>query len=96
MIETYFKAERTGGLLFVIVGIVALALAVWCWQHGSFWRGAAWSLAMMALIQISVGVTYWWRSPNDLQHVQHIVTKEHKRIFGEELPRMRAVLKRCH
>ncbi|EPP0044749.1 hypothetical protein ACUJJB_001905 [Pseudomonas aeruginosa] len=93
MIETYISAERTGGLLFVIVGVLAIGSAIWGWQHGPFWRGAAWPLAAVALIQISVGITYLLRSPADLHRVQHIVAQEQERIAEEEVPRMQAVLK---
>lgn len=93
MLETYFNSERTGGLLFTIVGILAIGAAIWGWRHGPFWRGAAWPLAAVALIQISVGITYWLRSPDDFQRVQHIVTQEQERIAVEEVPRMQAVLK---
>ncbi|EIU5457910.1 TPA: hypothetical protein ACPHWC_001851 [Pseudomonas aeruginosa] len=93
MIETYFGAERSGGLLFVIAGTLAIGSSIWGWQHGPFWRGAAWPLAAVALIQIGVGITYLLRSPADLQRVQHIVTREQARIAGEEVPRMQAVLK---
>ncbi|NWK95952.1 hypothetical protein DM806_09745 [Sphingobium lactosutens] len=95
MIRIYFNAERTGGLRFIIVGTIALviALAVWGWRHGPFWWGVAWVLAVSALIQINVGITYWWRSPDDLERVQHLVAQEPGRIVGEEVPRMQAVLK---
>lgn len=95
MIKTYFNAERTGGLIFIIFGALSLAVAagVWRWQHGPFWWGVAWLLAAGALIQICVGITYWWRSPDDLQRVQHLVALEPERIAGEEVPRMQAVLK---
>jgi hypothetical protein len=93
MIETYFGTERAGGLVFIIVGILAIGLAIWGWQHGPFWRGAAWPLVAVALIQISVGIAFSLRSHGDLQRVQHIITQEQERIAGEELPRMQAVLK---
>lgn len=93
MIETYFNAERTGGLIFTIVGILAIAVAIWGWRHGPFWRGVALPLAAVALIQVSVGSTVWLRSSNDIQRVQHIVSQEQERIAEEEVPRMQTVLK---
>lgn len=93
MVKTYFDAERTGGLAFIVAGALAIAVAVWGWRHGPFWWGVAWLLAAGALIQISVGITYWWRSPDDLQRVQHLVAQEPERIAREEVPRVQAVLK---
>lgn len=93
MIETYFHAERTEGLLFVVVGMLAIGVAVWGWRQGVFWRGAAWPLVAVALIQMFVGASVWWRSPSDVVRVQHIVSQEPPRLASEEIPRMQTVMK---
>ncbi|OCJ65463.1 hypothetical protein A6U97_27790 [Agrobacterium tumefaciens] len=93
MIKSYVDAERSSGLTFIIVGALAMVVAAWGWQRGPFWWGAAWPLAAGALIQISVGITYWWRSPGNLQRVEHLAAQKPERIGQEEVPRVRAVLK---
>ncbi|MET4575977.1 hypothetical protein [Ottowia thiooxydans] len=93
MIETYFNAERAEGLLFAFIGAAAIVIAIWGWRQGAFWRGAAWPLVVVALIQISVGVSVGLRSAKDSQRVQHIVEQEPARIASEEIPRMQAVMK---
>lgn len=93
MIETYFNAERAEGLLFVLIGVAAVAVAIWGWRQGPFWRGAAWPLVAVALIQLAVGASVWWRSPNDSVRVQHIVAQERRRLASEEIPRMQTIMK---
>ena len=93
MIETYFNAERIEGLLFILVGVAAVAVAVWGWRQDPFWRGAAWPLIAVALIQLSVGASVGLRSAKDSLRVQHIVAQERGHIASEEIPRMQAVMK---
>lgn len=93
MIDTYFNAERTTGLLFTIAGVLAIGVAIWGWRQGVFWRGAAWPLMIVALIQIGVGASIWLRSPGDLQRVQYIAVHQHAQILEEEIPRMQGVIR---
>lgn len=92
-IQNYFQAERATGLLFTLIGLLAIAVAVWGWRQGTFWRGAAWPLALIALVQIGVGASGWLRSPTEQARVLHIVAQAPQRIATEEIPRMQAVLK---
>ncbi|MFV0678531.1 hypothetical protein [Variovorax sp. tm] len=91
-IEAYFGAERTGGLVFVLCGALAIGVSAWGWRHGAFWRGAAWPLVLIALLQLGVGGMVWWRSPQDLERVRHVVTAEPSRLTSEEIPRMQRVV----
>lgn len=93
MADTYFNAERAEGLLFVLTGVVAIAVAIWAWRQGTFWRGAAWPLIAVAVIQVYVGASVGLRSAKDSLRVQHIVAQEQVRIASEEIPRMQAVMK---
>lgn len=92
MADAYFTAERWGGVMFTIVGVVAIGVAAWTRRHGAFWRGAAVPLVLAALVQLGVGGSVWWRSPQDLARVQHIVANEKVRLGLEEIPRMQVVL----
>ncbi|RIX83312.1 hypothetical protein D3H34_07370 [Acidovorax cavernicola] len=92
MADAYFTAERWGGLMFIVVGAVAIGVAAWTWRHGAFWRGAAVPLVLAALVQLGVGGSVWWRSPQDLARVQHIVANERVRLGLEEIPRMQVVI----
>lgn len=56
---TYFSAEKRESLLFLLVGVAAIAASVLLWRTGSPWRGMAWPLSAIALIQIVVGSTVY-------------------------------------
>lgn len=92
-ITEYFHAERAESLLFIAVGVLANAMAMWGWRRGPLWRGAAVPLVAVALIQLTVGGTVWLRSPQDVQRVQQIVATDKARVGREEVPRMQAVMK---
>lgn len=91
--EAYFHAERAGGMVFVLLGVVAIGVAVWSWRYGAFWRGAAWPLVLVALLQIGVGASVWWRSPQDLARVRQLVVSERLRVDSEEIPRVQQVVR---
>lgn len=93
MIESYFNAERAHGLLFVMISLLAAIVALWGWRQGAFWRGAAWLLLLVALLQLGVGATVWWRAPQDIKRVQLIVQHQKPRLASEEIPRMQAVMR---
>lgn len=92
-VEAYFTSERTTGLIFTVIGVVAIAVAAWAWRQGAFWRGAAWPLVLVALLQVGVGASVWWRSPQDLARVSHIAANERPRLASEEIPRMQQVVR---
>lgn len=93
VIETYFNAERTTGMIFALTGLVAMVLALWGWRQGNFLRGAAWPLLIVALVQIGVGISVWLGSHNNIVQVQKIAETQPARVMREEVPRMHAVIK---
>ena len=94
-ITDYFGAERLESLLFIGVGVVAMGIAAYALlvSQDAVLRGAAWPLALVALIQLGVGGGVYMRSPKDATRVQHIVKVEPKRVRSEEIPRMEVVMK---
>ena len=94
-INDYFGAERLESLLFIALGIVALAIAAYALlaSQNALLRGAAWPLALVALIQLGVGGGVYLRSPKDIARVHHIVQAEGKRVRSEEIPRMEVVVR---
>ena len=65
-IYKYFIAEKQESLLFLIVGIVAVLLAVVFWffikSNPSFFKGAAIPLLAIGLIQVIVGYSVYSRT----------------------------------
>jgi hypothetical protein len=94
-IQKYFYAERFESLIFMGVGAAAIVLALYGWFYKAdpLWKGIAYPLVIIGLIQIAVGSTVFFRTPSDILRVTEIVEKDSDRIRSEELPRMEAVLK---
>jgi hypothetical protein len=94
-IASYFEAERAESVFFVAVGLVAVALAVWCWRASRkpLHMGLAVPLALVAAIQITVGSIVFVRSTHDGARVQQMVQADPDRVRREEIPRMQAVMK---
>jgi hypothetical protein len=94
-IETYFLAEKQESLVFLIIGIVAVitALVFFFGLKTSFYKGAAWPLVLIGIIQIVVGYTVYARSDKQrIDNVYHYDLSPDK-LQQEEIPRMLAVNK---
>lgn len=93
--EKYFNAEKAESTLFILVGIIAIAVAVYfvLKLKQPFHNGMAISLFAVALIQITVGTSVYFRSPKDILRVNQIVQNEKYKIQKEEIPRMEVVMK---
>ena len=91
---TYFKAERTESLLFIAAGGASVLLALWFWfsVKKPFYNGLATSLAALALIQLVVGFTVYFRTPLDIKKVETFLMNDPSKIKSEELPRMENVM----
>lgn len=94
-IEKYFNAEKYESVLFVLVGFAAIVLATYFFVKVKqpFYRGMAYPLIAIALIQIIVGSTVYFRSPKDIAKVNEIVLTDKTKIQTEEIPRMEVVMK---
>lgn len=94
-IETYFQNERAESLLFLAIGVVAIAFAGWFWlsSKGEFYRGMAWPLLLVGLIQVIVGGTVYVRSPKDIKAVTGFAEAAPDKLKSVEIPRMENVMK---
>lgn len=97
-IYRYFIAEKQESLLFLIVGIVAVILAVICWffikSNPSFYKGAAIPLMVIGLIQMVVGYTVYSRTDKQQKDIAYNIGMEPVAYTkSTELPRMKTVMK---
>jgi hypothetical protein len=92
-IERYFVAEKQESLVFLIIGGVAIVLALVAWFYGkaSFFRGAAIPLLVVGLIQGVVGYTVYRRSDEDRVRNVYAFDVNPGQIKSDELPRMQKV-----
>ena len=93
-IATYFSAERDESMLFMAVGALALAASAYFLLvlRKPFFNGLAFTLSVVAALQIIVGITIYQRSPLDTARVQQMVQSAPQQIKSEEVPRMQKVI----
>jgi small-conductance mechanosensitive channel len=58
----YFTAEKQESLLFIAVGLIAVAVGLWLWMNGHRLRSMAFPLIAIAAIQIVVGSSVYLRT----------------------------------
>ncbi len=97
-IHKYFTGEKQESLIFIILGIVAIVLAVvfffFIKTNPVFFKGAAVPLLALGLLQFIVGCTVYTRSDKQRIDVSYKAGIEPVRFVKmEELPRMRTVMK---
>jgi uncharacterized membrane protein len=94
-ISKYFNAEKYESVLFVMVGLFAIIFAAYFLVKVKqpFYKGMAYPLIAVAIIQIVVGTSIYFRSPKDILRVNNIVEHEKSKIYAEEIPRMEVVMK---
>lgn len=90
-IINYFKAEKRESLLFMAVGFAAIAASVFLWRTGSPWQGMAYPLVAIALIQIVVGSTVYFRTDAQVLGLHSQLVTDPDEYVAAELPRMEAV-----
>ncbi len=97
-IYRYFSGEKQESLLFLIVGIVAILLAVAFWffikTNPSFFKGAAIPLLAIGLIQMVVGYSVYSKTDKQQKDIAYNIGMEPVAyIQSTELPRMETVMK---
>jgi hypothetical protein len=92
-IEKYFMAEKQIGLIFFIIGIVAVALAIVCYfvLRTSFYKGAAIPLLLIGSIQLIIGLAVFQRSDGDRKRNVYAFDMDPQQLKEKELPRMQKV-----
>ena len=93
----YFNGEKAESYLFILVGVIAFALAFYFFfvLKTSFWKGVAIPFIIIASLEFIVGYTIVTRSSKDMMRVQTYITNEPQKIQIDEIPRMEKVLSNC-
>lgn len=94
-IVKYFNGEKAESYLFIAIGIIALAMALYFAfiLKTSFWRGVAIPFALVALLELVVGYTIVTRSPKDSFRVENNIKIDPEKIATHEIPRMEKVMR---
>ena len=92
-IEKYFMAEKQVGLVFFIIGIIAIVLALvfFLALRTNFYKGAAFPLLLVGLIELIVGFAIFKRSDGDRVRNVYAYDMNPQELKEKELPRMQKV-----
>jgi hypothetical protein len=94
-IVKYFTGERLESFLFLGLGILGFAIAIFFFfiLKTSFLKGVAIPFLLVSFLEIVVGVTLIYRSPKDIIRVEAYLAEKNKMIQKEEIPRMEGVMR---
>jgi hypothetical protein len=92
-ITLYFGAEKSEALLFIAVGVVALALSVVLWRTRSRLRGMIVPLVAIAAIQLVVGTTVYSRTEAQVASLQSQWQAAPAEFKAAETSRMKTVMR---
>jgi drug/metabolite transporter (DMT)-like permease len=92
MVSSYFIAEKQESLLFIVVGVLAVAVGLWLWLNGHRLRAMAYPLIGVALIQFVVGCTVYFRTDAQIAQVTAAQATDVKAMQASELKRMAVVM----
>lgn len=89
----YFAAEKQESLLFMAVGLLAFGVAVWLTLNGHRLKSMAFPLVAVALIQLVVGGSVYFRTDGQLAELRKQATETPTAYKAEETARMTVVMK---
>ncbi len=89
-IEKYFLAEKQLGLIFIIIGSIAIVLAIifFFLLKTNFYKGAAIPLLVIGLIELAASIPVYKRSDDDRIRNVYAYDMNPGQLKNEELPRM--------
>jgi len=92
-IEKYFFAEKQESIFFLIIGVIAILLAIsfYLFLKKNLYKGAAIPLLAIGLIQLVVGYTVYSTSDNQRIDCVYGLDMNSGKLKNEELPRMKTV-----
>jgi ABC-type xylose transport system permease subunit len=94
-IEKYFTAEKSAGLLLLIIGMVSLLLAATCFfvMKTNFYKGVATPLLILGLFMGVVGFSVYNRSDADRTRNVYAYDMNPAQLKDTEIPRMEKVMR---
>lgn len=93
-LENYFRAEKSESLLFMLVGIAAIAFSVYAFLRlqQSFYTGIAIPVLLVGLIQVVVGSTVYFRTEKQIADTIQQIKSDPEKAKQDELLRMQVVM----
>lgn len=93
-IKTYFTAEKNESLLFILMGIAAIAFSAFALAKWSepFYKGLAIPLILIGIIQIVVGGSVYFRTDKQIADLEKRYQTSITDFKTQETPRMDMVM----
>jgi hypothetical protein len=94
-IKTYFTAEKSESLIFLLIGIITISFSAYAllkWGE-LFYKGFAIPVILIGLIQLTVGGTVYFRTANQIKTLEALIKKSKNEFALTEQPRMATVMK---
>ena len=90
---SYFAAEKQESVIFISVGILAIAVSIWLWINGHRLKSMAYPLVIIGLMQMAVGSTIFFRTDSQVSALSTQLQQNPIAVRVEESARMEAVMK---
>jgi hypothetical protein len=94
VILEYFSGEKLESIVFLIWGIGAILVSLFLWFTGSQYKAMLYPLTALAIIQITVGGTVYFRTDAQVQTLSERMRSAPMDFRSEELARMKTVSER--
>lgn len=95
LIEKYFVAEKQESLVFLVLGAIAVIVALlgWLFYKTPFWKGMAIPFLLTGCVQLAAGYVVYTRSDNQRIENVYALDMNPQQLKQKELPRMQRVVK---
>ena len=93
-LQVYFQGEKTEALVFILpIGALSAVFGLWLWtdSHGGFMRGVAIPFVVMGLVMSTVGAVVGFRTPSQIEAIEHSLRVDSKAGLLAEGSRMAKV-----
>ena len=92
-IEKFFLAEKQAGLIMLIIGIIAVVVAIIFFFKGNFYKGAAIPLLLIGFFEVFTGYGIYKRSDEHRIKSVYAYDMNPGELQSKELPGMQKALK---
>ena len=89
----YFQAEKSASALVLGIGGVAIVASFFLWRSGGVWKPMIWPLLGVAVIQLVVGASVYWRTDRQIADLTAKLQRSPQVFAAEEISRMTAVMR---
>ena len=91
--NSYFSAEKQESIIFMTVGLVAIAFSIWIWMNDHRLKSMAYPLVIIGLMQLVVGCTVYLRTDLQASTLTTQLQENPESFRRDEISRMQTVMK---